>query len=480
MTLGMGECQLVADTPGFIEPFGHEQALSKIERVWQRRAPGTSLIRRRVASFDVYGGISFSPIEYRWEPIEYSHLRPIDAQWVQEAFLSFVKGEFEATRLNPEMPTIPEVVAEAEAKEGLFGDYMLSCEKSLLYPYANSIIKNTEQDAAHALLKMFSDKGLGNKLNEKFADANKFGEAVQASNACQSRLLFVLPSFPFKDQNYLRTYRATPSEFGFGEVALIIRLHILSLAFYQVHPWGTDWLLAADGVFYAKMFNVDSAQAERYLSRLRRTRNALNLQGTVSMIDLSEIVDHYTAGCGTVYDDDRTIITKHLNEIANSKREDLANAFAVLKRGMRQNQSTREIERELTLPELWAACMWEELPDNSSAAAKDAHYHFDSKAREIAVQYACENLLLRHHRVLDKVFPDNVRTTVHAKPGQIAVPQIGSCFPWNGVALLTQPDLASMHSLEVRRFLDFGRKHKKLVAYRDSESQSLLFFSPAT
>ena len=68
---------------------------------------------------------------------------------------------------------------------------------------------------------------------------------------------------------------------------------------------------------------------------------------------------------------------------------------------------------------------------------------------------------------------------MHAKPGQIAVPQLGSCFPWNGVALLPKPDVASMRSLEIRRFYDLGRKHKELVAYRDSESQSFLFFSPA-
>lgn len=479
LALGGRGCQLDTGTPGFIEPFGFEQPLSKVERVWQGRIPGTSLIRRRVASFDVYGGIAFSPIEYRWEQIDYSHLHPITSDWVRDAFLSFVKGEFEASRLNPEVPLMPEVVGDVDAKEGLFTEYMLSCERTLLYPYANALVKNTEQDMTQALLRMFVDKGLGNRLNEKFINVGEFDKAVRASNESKSRLLFVLPSFPFKDQNYIRAYRAKPSEFGFGEVALMIRLHILSLAFYQVHPWGTDWLLAADGVFYAKMFDIDPGEAERYFERLRRIRNRLNLQGTVSMIDLGEIVDHYAAGCGTRYAEDRATITKYLKEIATSDQTDLANGFAVLKRGMRQNQSTRDIEPELTLPELWAACMWEDLPDTFSAAAKEAHRYLDSKAREIAIQYACENLLLRHHRVLDRVFPENVRTTVHPKPGQIAVPQIGSCFPWNGVALLSRPDVASLQSLEVRRFVDFGRRYKELVAHRDSESRSLLFFSPA-
>ncbi|MGH9840370.1 MAG: L-tyrosine/L-tryptophan isonitrile synthase family protein [Blastocatellia bacterium] len=468
------------ESPGFLEPFGHDQPLSKIERVWQRRIPGTSLTRRRVASFDLYSGISFSPIEYQWEPIDYSHLRPITAEWVREAFINFVKGEFDEGRFNPEMPYVPVVIAEADAKEGLFTDYMLSCERNLLYPYANVLVKHTEQDMTQALLQMFFDKELGNEKNRKFVNTSKFDEAVSASNERQSRLLFVLPSFAFKDQNYLRSYRSKPSEFGFGEVSLMIRLHIMSLAFYQVHPWGTDWLLATDGVFYAKMFDIDLVEAHHNFSRLRHIRNQLNLQGTVSMIDLTEIVDHYAAGCGTRYAEDRATITKHLNDLATSDQEDVANAFAALKRGMRQGQSTREIESELSLPELWAACMWEDLPDTFSAAAKNAHQYLDAKAREIAIQYACENLLLRFHQVYDKVFPENIRTTVHPKLGQIAVPTLGSCFPWNGVALLPQPDVASTDSLKVRRFYELGRHYNELVAYRDSESQSLMFFSPAT
>ena len=267
---------------------------------------------------------------------------------------------------------MPDVLAEVDAKDGLFTEYMLSCERILLYPYANALIKNTEQDMTQSLLRMLGDEELGNKKNKKFADVTEFDKVVRSSNESQSRLLFVLPSFPFKDQNYTRAYRAKPSEFGFGEVALMIRLHVLSLAFYQVHPWGTDWLLAADGVFYAKMFDVDPREAERYFNRLRRIRNRLNLQGAVSMIDLAEIVDHYAAGCRTRYAEDRATITKHLNEIAASDQPDLANAFAVLKRGMRQGQSTRAFEPELTLPELWAACMWEKLPDTFSVSAINA------------------------------------------------------------------------------------------------------------
>lgn len=471
---------LRVDALGFIEPFGHEAALSKIERVWKDRRHGSALIRHRADSFDVYGGICFSPVEYRWDPIYYGNLQPPTCEWMRDAFLGFVKGEFETSRVNPPMPLMPTVVAEENAKEDLFKAYMLSCEKNLLYPYANASIKNTEQNMTQALLQMFLDKGLGNKLNKTYISKEEFGVAVQISNDTRSRLLFVLPSFPFKDQNYIRVYQVTPSEVGFGDVALMIRLHTLSLAFYQVHPWGTDWLLAADGVFYAEMFDIDPAEARRYFDRLRRIRNGLNLQGTVSMIDLAEIVEHYAAGCSTRFTEDRAIITRFLNHIAESNDKSLRDAFAVLKRGMRQNQSTRRFESKLSMNELWAACMWENLPDAYSLEAKRAHLDLDLKAREIAVQYACENLLLRHHRVLDKVFPGNVRTTVHPKPGQIAVPQIGNCFPWNGVALLPDPQVADVHSLEVKRFCDLGHHYPRLVAYRDGESRSLLFFSPAT
>ena len=465
-------------TSSFLEPFGHEDQLSKIERVWEKRSPGCTVRRRRVSSFDIYSGVSFAPMEYSFERIDYSGVPEPTKEWIEEAFLSFVKGEFESGRGDPDVPRFPSVVAEKEARDGLLEEYMASCERQLLYGFSQSLTKRTDENVAENVRRIFMDKNLGNKHNEKNIDVASLDHTITTLAQDEGRLLCVLPSFPFRDQNYLRTHRAEPWEFGFGEAALLMRLHLISLAMYQVHPWGTDWLIASDGLFYAGMFDVKVDDAKRYFQRLRRLRSRLNLSGTVSIIDLAEIVEHYAHGCGELYERHRSQITHHLLEIAGSHREDLHSAFNALKRGMRQNQSTRMYDRELSPEDLWMACMWSGSDRIGSSKGRAAHGHFDKRAHDIAISYACENLLLRLHRVLDKVFPENLRTTVHPKPGQIAVPQVGSCFPWNGVSVLKSPNIANMEQLEVKRFTDIGRRHESVVAYKDAESGATLFFSP--
>ncbi|WP_386175137.1 L-tyrosine/L-tryptophan isonitrile synthase family protein [Sulfitobacter sp. R86518] len=469
---------MTVENQKLVEPFGHFSPLSKLERIWSARVPGKAICRKRVQSFDPLSGASFSPMEYSFEDIDHLHVKEAPTKsWIDDAFLAFVKGEFSSGEERRPAPGLPEIIAERYIERDIFAHYMLSCEREMLYPYHEATDRHTDQDLFENFKRLLTDDGLGNKKNAGFAPFEELSRRIEEWAEGENRLLCVLPSFPFKDQSRLRVGPATADAFDLGEIALLIRLHLLSLAFYQFHPWGVDWLIAADGNFYADMFGIPREQAESYFEKIRLERTAMNLSGTLSILDLEEIMLHYRQGCSTAFDRDKDLILNRIQEISVSDDENLSKAFAVLKRGMRQNQSTREFETYVTADELWKICNWESLQGDESENVKGLHRDLEVKATEIAIHYAAENIVLKRHDVLNRVFPDSMRTTIHAKEGQVAVPQLGSCFPWNGVAYIPDPNNFSAKSLQVKRFHDLTRKSPQLVAYKDRISGSTLFYS---
>jgi len=464
----------------FVEPFGHFSPQSKLERVWDVRIPGHSIQRRRIQSFDALSGVSFSPVEYWQDPIKYFHVKDApDESWVENAFLAFVKGEFGGAREKAPPPLLPKVSEQRYADPNVFQQYMLSCERHMLYRYYRSTDRHTEQNLFENFRALLADAELGNKKNRNFAPFNDLEPKINKWAETESRLLCLLPAFPFKDQSLLRTRNAQPDAFDLGEMALLIRLHLLCLAFYQFHPWGVDWLISADGNFYADMFGIDPADADSYLRKLKGERTKLNLTGTVSIIDLEEIIDHYRSGCEKEFARDRQTIYDKIIDISRKTEGKSAEAFWVLRRGMRQNLSTRFFENEVSEECLWKICNWSELDGDEPDRVIELHELVGEKATEIAVAYAAENILIKRHDVLNKVFPGSIRTTIHAKPGQVAVPQIGTCFPWNGVAYMPEPNSPMASQLEVRRFHELGRATQNLTAYIDPESTKTLYYSPA-
>lgn len=462
----------------FVEPFGHSSRLSKLERVWEKRVPGTSIRRQRIQSFDPLSGVSFSPMEYWFEPIDYSQIRLCpDGDWIANAFFAFVKGEFASGAEHPPIPEMPEISDRQLIDSDIYQEYMLSCERQMLYAYYRRSNRHTEQNLVDNIKALLTDTDLGNKKNLKFAPFDNLRSKLDEWARHESRLLCILPSFPFKDQSLLRAGGANPDEFDLGEVALMIRLHLLSLAFYQFHPWGVDWLIAADGNFYADMFGVPKVAAASYFERMRTERSHLNINGTVSFLDLEEIIDHYKAGCEAEFKRDKAAIYARIADISKTEGTEERKVFEVLKRGMRQNQSTREFEDDVDVTDLWKICNWETLNEDASEHTKELHKLVGDRAVEISIAYAAENIVLKRHNVLEKVFPESIRTTIHAKPGQVAVPQIGSCFPWNGVAFHPETNQIDARTLEVVRFHELRKFSKKITANVDRKTGATLFYS---
>ncbi len=423
------------------EPFGHLGYFSKLERAWARMPRGTALLRHRATRYDVVSSLLYEPTVFEHPSVvdQLEDGRVIRPDDIEKAFAAFVRGEFgEASmgRATPERFS-PNIVGERSADLKDIETLLDRAEASLVYGREmQDLIDGRGDDVAGAIFDILSHDSLGHRRNKANVDLDKFRAAIEGQLERRERLLFLLPSFPFKDQNRFRTY-SSASTVDIGEISFLARLHILALALYQVHPFGADVVVLSDGLLYAEIFGVEESLARKYREQLRGFRNLLNIQGTVSILDLSEVIEHLRmpGQVRSVFDDVRGEIANIIGVIATSDGP-LRASFEVLKRGMKWNLNTRD-----TLAHLDDEAAWMILNESEEMSVPEAlraeWQRVDVLAAEAAITYSSINLSLRQLNVLDTLFPGALRATVHPKRGQFALPLAGNVYPWNGVGFVS-------------------------------------------
>jgi len=283
---------------------------------------------------------------------------------------------------------------------------------------------------------LFTNPILGNKENAKHLSRDKLSLKLDPLIEQQLRLRFIVPSFPFKDQNIFRT-EAPPGHVDLGEVATLVRLHTLALAMFQVHPFGADWIIISDGLAYAPILYVDINETLAYRQRLMEYRNLLNIQGTVSIIDLKDMTRRLYSRQAKFEIFVQTVdeICRVLVEMTKSQTGYIFESFRVLTRGMKWNINIKHLDHGLRRQDLWTIFNTE-LINDVSLPLRSTWQEIDALSVEAAYNYAAFNLALRYHSVFERLLPNSLRTTIHPKPGQLAVPRIGDVFPWNGVGVV--------------------------------------------
>jgi pyoverdine/dityrosine biosynthesis protein Dit1 len=419
------------------EPFGHLEYLSKIERAWLDLPQGSSLLRRRTERFDAVNSVLYAPVEYQYPFIRNDlPTTPPDLDWITRNFLAFVRGEFSDVA-RPHPPTYqPTAITESFVSLSALQQCLETCESEFVYGgLVDRVVKERSEDMVGAIYDLLCNPALGHKQNGTNMPLDTLRKKIETQVEHRNRLALLLPAFPFKDQNRFRT-TSGPSTVDIGEISLLIRLHCLALALYQVHPFGADIVILSDGLLYADIFGVQPEQAKRYREQVRGFRNLLNLQGTVSILDLSELIDRFRLDpiCGSRVTGIISEIETHVMSFEQMANE-LGDAFKVLMRGMKWNLSTRESLGHLCDTDAWTVVteMRRDLvPDHLLREWLD----IEERARNAAVRYAGVNLMLRYCDLLNRVFPGSLRGTVHPKPDQLAIPLEGKLYPWNGVALV--------------------------------------------
>lgn len=437
--------------------------LSRFERDIEELLPSHSLVSERHERFDAHHGLFYSPLKYVPRPLTYPPPPDLSIDALRALLVGFIRDEFSGSSVTPDYyvpPTEPATEGLVDTATSLRDAF----ESELVY--GDTIDEITGElsgpdpvPRVHALL--CSDH-FGSKANAKHVSCEQFRSVAQN---LRLGVRLVALGLPFRDQNRLRT-RDSADSVTLAEAYFLIRLHCTALAIYQVLPTGADIVVLSDGNLYAPIFNVEPSAAKRYLTSVRSLRNSLNFSSTVSIVDLKLLVDRYDGGSGRFYGD-VAAYEKAINDALHSGQlADVQSQLDALMYGMRWNYNNangctatvEQVKRWL----LDGSCdPVDALPSPAEVMA-------------IASRYASLNLALRHHNVVGRMLPTAVRGTMHPKPGQIGLPKLGSCFPWNGVAVVDRRK-AGMPSVEVHSLSELSRRGVE-VTCRPSAAGVALYY----
>lgn len=408
------------------------------EEGWANCPPGASVHQKRLQRFDRNNGIFYAPVLFDYVTIKTPDLS-VQREWVSASLKQFVKGEFgESAADGQPFPSTPECRDRVASGDEPY-EYLEHCERSLVYSgYLDKLLSRVPANMVSQIYAIICDEHLGHKKNRRYLTEDIFRSQIEPLLREHKRLTFVFSAFPFKDQNPFRT-ECPPEQPDLAELALLIRLHTLSLVLWQVHPQGADWVLVCDGNAYAEIFGVSTRSVEQYRQTLVKWRNRLNLQGSVSIIDLTDLAARINGGpLGSKptgpFEQVQAAIFQALIEISNEGDANVRQALSVLQRGMTWNLNLRDYLNHLTPEELWYVA--KAIPRNDEATqVKRVRQEVHERAWQAAIRYAAFNLTLRHFNAFNSVLPSTLRATIHPKESQLAVPSLGNVFPWNGVAV---------------------------------------------
>ena len=402
-----------------VEPFGNNNSQSKLERYWNSFDGSFGLHTSRIIQFDPYASMSRSPVEYVLSPFVIKEDVP-DETWIKAAFESFVRDEIVALDSLSPSRFNPTIRNEVRITEEYLSEFVHNSEWE-------NIIKvelpkdNSEQEMANCIYKLLCNSQIGSSKNKANNNIAEFSKHVLPLLKEKKRLLFVLPGFPFKDQNRFRVpYEADCVDFS--EISFLIRLHNLIQTLYQVHPFGADSLVLSDGRLYKDIFYVSEYQVEEYQWRLLYYRNKLNFQGDVSIIDLKDMIERA---------DSKGAISKIISYLERIIRTKFVNShsFLSLVQGIKWNMNSKKLLGDLEDIEAWNI-----IKQPRSQTRKELQHRWDdynTKATESAIKYAAVNLMLKWTNLIQKFFPESIRCTVHPKKHQFA---LSMNYAWNGVA----------------------------------------------
>jgi pyoverdine/dityrosine biosynthesis protein Dit1 len=227
---------------------------------------------------------------------------------------------------------------------------------------------------------------------------------------------------------------------------------------------GLHVVVLSDGTLYADTLLLETTAATQYAANIRDLRDSLNISGTVSILDLRELVED----AARIENYDFWDLVENVEKVLHSCRTDPDwsghSSFRSLVSGVRWNMSWKG------LGNISSDAVWEQLICPPEAHIGEKQY--GATSHEIvtrSIRYAAINVVLRVLAPINKLLPDAMRATVHPKPGQIALPRFGSVSPWNGVAMIDSPNgLPSVENVQIHPTFRLALRDRRYIPLVDT------------
>lgn len=444
----------MADNYSMVEPLGNQNRRTKLERYWQSFEGKYGLKTSRIIQFDPYASMSRCPVKYIMEKFNLNTDVP-NEEWIEDNLKQFIREEGMVSAAEIPQQFSPKIDGEIILPDEYLDSFLLNSEwENFLKVELPK--DDTYSEMANCIYGLLCNQQIGSSKNAANNDRGMFINQILPLLEQRKRLIFILPGFPFKDQNRFRVpYDASCVDFS--EISFLIRLHNLIQTLYQVHPFGAEAIVLSDGRLYQDIFYINSTDVEEYQWRLHDYRNKLNIQGDVSIIDLNDLIERADEN-GEV-----SRLIEHIETvICNSFVSD--EFFLNLIQGMKWNLNSREILKEYNDTDSWSIIKSRRIDVRRDLFGIWDKYH--ALAKKAAVRYAAINLALRWTDLIHMFFPESIRCTVHPKKNQFA---LAMGYAWNGVAW-SERWPKSLKDISTVSFYSLGDQIKvKLVRFQSTK-----------
>jgi hypothetical protein len=200
------------------------------ELAWSHVPIGHRLTPNRLEVLDPSSGLVYAPAHFTREPIEAVTDELPDEDWIARSFLEFVRGEIRPSGSRGQMPSEPTIVGTVPTTFRSAEAYLARCEEDLVYSGLPRGLTGADGTMVSRLHALVCHPVLGHDANARSVPVDAFTAQVQPLIDRKLRLQFVLPAFPFKDQNIFRT-QAPPGHVDLAELSLLTNRSSIYLTF---------------------------------------------------------------------------------------------------------------------------------------------------------------------------------------------------------------------------------------------------------
>lgn len=235
---------------------------------------------------------------------------------------------------------------------------------------------------------------------------------------------FMLPAFPFKIRNPLKSSRM---DADLAEVASFCKFNEINLQIQKIYNPGAEFHIFHDGHLYYRHFLHTKEDADNYFNSLKRFTHELQLENVIVLRDAFEELQKFN-DFQKVYDEART----EIQNLWNTEKE-TNQRILMIRRASDDNINLSDIDENLLYQ--ITTLSYNELDEEGKKVKNEILRRADLCAFEyMVVQHGLEKLNFFEQSVLN-----GVRMTVHPKEGQIGiflVKKTTFLLPWMGVGVM--------------------------------------------
>jgi len=260
-----------------------------------------------------------------------------------------------------------------------------------------------------------------------------FIKKIEYSISQNEPIKFMLPAFPFKIANPLKSFR---DDADLAEIGAFARFNEINLQIKKFYKPGAQFHVFHDGHLYFRHFLHSEADADRYFNSMKRFIKELGLEDVVLLRNAFEELKEIN-NFDEIYQQARKEMTNLWQE-GKFSNEKIQTIIQSAKNNVKLSDVPYHVLYKINFAEDW------DLTNEEKKLKQEISERADKCAFEyMVVQHALEKANFFNERV-----PNGVRLTVHPKEGHIGVFLVKRkthLLPWMGVGVLKNNGSVSVH-----------------------------------